>query len=95
VTATVGDPGTVIICGDHFDGRVDPLGGPTELLVKEGRIAQLSPGLSRPAPVPVLSVGHHPGLSRGSQELARFTSRRPDRVLSRRSRHHRDGRPTG
>jgi imidazolonepropionase-like amidohydrolase len=59
VTATVSDRGTVIICGDHFDGRADALGGPTEILVKDGRIAQLAPAVSRPPGAPVIDLGGH------------------------------------
>ncbi len=59
MTVTLGDPGTVIICGDHFDGRADALGGPTEILVKDGRIAQLAPAVSRPPGAPVIDLGGH------------------------------------
>jgi hypothetical protein len=35
---TVADPGTVLICGNHFDGRSDALSGPAEILVRDGMI---------------------------------------------------------
>jgi hypothetical protein len=33
----LGDPGTVIVCGNHFDRRADALGGPIEILVRDAR----------------------------------------------------------
>jgi hypothetical protein len=40
--AIVADPGTVLICGDHFDGRSDTLSGPVEILVRDGLICELA-----------------------------------------------------
>ncbi|MHB8218908.1 MAG: metal-dependent hydrolase family protein [Acidimicrobiales bacterium] len=59
MTIALGDPGTVIVCGDHFDGSADALGGPTEILVRDGRIAQLAPAVSRPPGARVIDLGGH------------------------------------
>ena len=59
MTVTLGDPGSVIVCGDHFDGRADALGGPIEILVKDAEIAQLAPAVSRPPGARVIDLGGH------------------------------------
>ena len=48
MTVALGDPGTVIVCGDHFDGHAASLGGPIEILVRDERIAELAPSVPRP-----------------------------------------------
>ncbi len=35
---TVGDPRTVIICGDHFDGHADALGEPIDDITPTTRV---------------------------------------------------------
>jgi hypothetical protein len=39
------DPGTILGCGDHFDGRSDGLGGPVEILICHSRIRELAAGV--------------------------------------------------
>ena len=39
------DPGTILVCGDHFDGRSDGLGGPVEILIFHSRIRELAAGV--------------------------------------------------
>ncbi len=56
---SLGDPGTVIICGDHFDGHADSLGGPIEVLVRDERIAELAPSVSRPPGARVIDLAGH------------------------------------
>jgi hypothetical protein len=43
MTVTLGDPGTVIVCGDHFDGHADAPGSLIEVLVRDAKIAELAP----------------------------------------------------
>ncbi len=59
MTVTLSDPGTVIVCGDHFDGRADALGGPIEILVRDARIAELAPSVSRPPGARVIDLAGH------------------------------------
>ncbi len=59
MTVSLGDPGTVIICGDHFDGHADSLGGPIEVLVRDERIAELAPSVSRPPGARVIDLAGH------------------------------------
>jgi hypothetical protein len=40
---TVADPGTVLICANHFDGRSDALSRPAEILVRDGMICEVAP----------------------------------------------------
>jgi hypothetical protein len=48
MTIAVSDPGTVIVCGDHFDGRANSPGGPIKILVGNGKIAEPARSTSRP-----------------------------------------------
>ncbi|HLI44964.1 MAG TPA: amidohydrolase family protein [Acidimicrobiales bacterium] len=59
MTVTLGDPGTVIVCGDHFDGRSVALGGAIEILVRDARIAELAPSVSRPPGARVIDLAGH------------------------------------
>ena len=59
MTVALGGPGTVLVCGDHFDGHADSLGGPTEVLVQNGRIAQVAPNVSRPPGARVIDLAGH------------------------------------
>ncbi|MDA8355664.1 MAG: amidohydrolase family protein [Actinomycetota bacterium] len=56
MTVTIGDPGTVIVCGDHFDGRADALGGPIEILVRDAKIAELAPSVPHPPGARVIDL---------------------------------------
>jgi imidazolonepropionase-like amidohydrolase len=59
VTVTVSDPGTVLVCAAHFHGRTDSLGGRTEVLVQNGRIAQIAPNVSRPPGARIIDLAGH------------------------------------
>ena len=54
---TVGDPGTVLICGNHFDGRSDALSGPSEILVRDGMICELATTVTRAPGARTLDLG--------------------------------------
>jgi hypothetical protein len=47
---TVADPGTVLICGNHFDGRSDGLSGLAEILVRDGMICEVAKTVTRAPP---------------------------------------------
>jgi imidazolonepropionase-like amidohydrolase len=49
---------TVIACGNLFDGRSDALLGPTEILIDEGVIAELSSSVGRPSGAAVIHLSH-------------------------------------
>jgi imidazolonepropionase-like amidohydrolase len=57
--AIVADPGTVLICGDHFDGRSDSLGEPVEILVRDGLIRELAATVSRPPGARIVDLAGH------------------------------------
>jgi imidazolonepropionase-like amidohydrolase len=57
--AIVADPGTVLICGDHFDGRSDTLSGPVEILVRDGLIRELAATVSRPPGARIVDLAGH------------------------------------
>ncbi len=59
MTVALGDPGTVIVCGDHFDGHADSLGGPIEILVRDERIAELAPSVPRPPRAREIDLAGH------------------------------------
>ena len=59
MTVTVSDPGTVLVCAAHFHGRTDSLGGRTEVLVQNGRIAQIAPNVSRPPGARIIDLAGH------------------------------------
>ena len=59
MTVTLGDPGTVIVCGDHFDGRANALGGAIEILVRDARIAEMAPSVPRPPGARVIDLAGH------------------------------------
>jgi imidazolonepropionase-like amidohydrolase len=59
MTVALGDPGSVIVCGDHFDGRADVLGGPIEILVRDARIAEVATSVARPPGARVIVLGGH------------------------------------
>ena len=59
MTLAPGDPGTIIVCDNHFDGRADALGGPIEILVRDGRIADLAPSVPRPPGARVIDLAGH------------------------------------
>jgi imidazolonepropionase-like amidohydrolase len=47
---------TVLTCGNLFDGRSDALLGPTEILIDDGAIAELSGSVGRPAGAEVIDL---------------------------------------
>lgn len=47
---------TVLVCGRLFDGRSDSLDGPTEILIEDGVIADVSHAVGRPASAPVIDL---------------------------------------
>jgi imidazolonepropionase-like amidohydrolase len=49
---------TVIVCGKLFDGSSDALIGPTEILIDEGVIAELSGSVGRPSGAAVIDLSH-------------------------------------
>ena len=54
---TVADPGTVLICGNHFDGRLDALSGPAEILVRDGMICEVATTVTRAPGARILDLG--------------------------------------
>ena len=59
MTVTLSVPGTVIVCGDHFDGRADALGGPIDILVRDARIVEISPSVPAPPGARVIDLAGH------------------------------------
>jgi imidazolonepropionase-like amidohydrolase len=49
---------TVLACGNLFDGHSDALLGPTEILIDEGSIAEISSSVGRPAGAVVIDLSH-------------------------------------
>src|SRR5947209_6015348 len=47
---------TVVACGNLFDGRTEALLGPTEILIDNGVIEELSPSVGRPAGAEVIDL---------------------------------------
>jgi imidazolonepropionase-like amidohydrolase len=47
---------TVLACGNVFDGRSDTAGGPGEILVEQGRIADIGASVGRPAGCDVVDL---------------------------------------
>lgn len=54
---TVADPGTVLTCANHFDGRSDALSGPAEILVRDGMICEVAPTVTRAPGARILDLG--------------------------------------
>jgi imidazolonepropionase-like amidohydrolase len=50
---------TVLTCGNLFDGRSDALLGPTEILIDDGAITELSGSVGRPAGAEVIDLSDH------------------------------------
>lgn len=59
MTVSVNDPGTPIVCGNHFDGQADILGGRIEILVRDGRIAEMPRSAGHPPAVRVVDLSGH------------------------------------
>src|SRR5689334_25161153 len=49
-------PKTVIVCGKLFDGLSDTVSGPTELLIEDDVIAEVSASVGRPSDAKVLDL---------------------------------------
>ncbi|WP_414474434.1 amidohydrolase family protein [Microvirga sp. M2] len=49
---------TVLICGKVFDGINDTLHGPTEILIEDGAIAEVSSSVGRPDGAPVIELAN-------------------------------------
>ena len=47
---------TVLICGAVFNGTSEELSGPTEILVRDGLIAEIGPSMSRPEGAEVIDL---------------------------------------
>jgi imidazolonepropionase-like amidohydrolase len=47
---------TVIICGKLFDGLGDTMGGPTEILIEDDTIVEVSGSVGRPSGAKVLNL---------------------------------------
>jgi imidazolonepropionase-like amidohydrolase len=47
---------TVLVCGALFDGTSGELGGPTQILVREGLIAEIGQSVSRPEGAEVIDL---------------------------------------
>jgi len=52
-------PQTVLVCGKLFDGNADQLAGPMEILVADGKIAQIGPKVERRAGAVVIDLSDH------------------------------------
>jgi tryptophan 2-monooxygenase len=50
---------TVLVCGKLFDGNADQLAGPMEILVADGKIAQIGPKVDRRAGANVIDLSTH------------------------------------
>jgi imidazolonepropionase-like amidohydrolase len=59
VSGTDSDTDAVLVCGEHFDGHSDGLGGPVEILVQGGVIREIGPQVRRPGGARVVNLGGH------------------------------------
>ena len=59
MSGTDSDTGAVLVCGEHFDGHSDGLGGPVEILVQGGVIREIGPQVRRPRGARVVDLGRH------------------------------------
>ncbi|MGO4572697.1 hypothetical protein [Microvirga sp. 2TAF3] len=63
---------TVLICGKIFDGLGDTLRGPTEILIEDDAIAEVSESVGRPEGAPVIDHGTDCGMFPFSHGILEF-----------------------